>query len=89
MLTPAMTLAFILATICGALFHLIVGGDIRQLALYLISAWAGFALGQLIGGLLQLEVMRIGVLQVLPAVLGALGMLLAARLLLVRVDQRR
>ncbi|MBN2471154.1 MAG: hypothetical protein JXN59_10555 [Anaerolineae bacterium] len=86
---PSVVFAFILATMLGALFHLIVGGDVRLLALYLLAAWFGFSLGQLLGGLLEIEIGSIGVLRILPAVAGALLMLLGAHMLLVRPARQK
>ena len=45
---PTATFGFILATLYGAGFHFVVGGDVRRLALFLLSAWVGFGLGQLL-----------------------------------------
>lgn len=64
---PAITLGFILATLYGTIFHLIVGGDARRLAVYLISSWAGFAVGQLLGRVLGFELLNIGTLHLLAA----------------------
>ncbi len=81
MLTPNTIFGFILATLFGAGFHLIVGGDARRLALFLLAGWIGFGLGQLAGALLGISVLSIGALNLLPAGLGALVALLAALLL--------
>lgn len=86
---PSVAFAFILATMLGALFHLVVGGDVRLLALYLLAAWFGFSLGQLVGSALEIELARIGVLRILPAGVGALAMLLGVHTLIVRPMRRR
>lgn len=78
---PTPVLGFILATLCGALFHLIVGGDARRLALFLLAAWVGFGLGHLLGVLLGIDVMAIGSLRVVTAVMGAGVALLAVYVL--------
>ncbi len=82
--TPAVTFAFMLATLLGAAFHLIVGGDLRRLALYLLAAWLGFSLGQLAGVLLEITLLKVGVLRLLPAVSGAAILMLAAHFLIGR-----
>jgi hypothetical protein len=66
---PAFTLAFILATLSGALFHLMVGGDARRLALYLLTAWIAFGAGQLLANVLHIQVLAIGTLNVAFALL--------------------
>ncbi len=79
---PAFTLAFILATLYGALFHLLAGGDARRLALYLITAWAGFALGQIIGTVTGIQMLAVGVLNLLSASVACwLGLVLVWALL--------
>ncbi len=87
--SPAITFAFILATIYGVVFHLLVGGDVRRLALYLLAGWLGFALGHLFGVLLGVEMLRIGPLRTLSATAGAWTALLAARLFLARPGRGR
>jgi hypothetical protein len=86
---PAVTFAFILATIYGATFHLIVGGDVRRLALYLLAGWLGFAVGDFGGKLLAVELFKIGQIHTLSATVGAWTALIAARLLLMRSPRRR
>jgi uncharacterized membrane protein YjjP (DUF1212 family) len=86
LLTPIVTLGFILATLYGAVFHLIFGGDARRLALFLLSGWVGFALGHMIGAILEINIFNI---HVASATGGALIALLAARVLSARQAQRR
>lgn len=78
---PSVTFGFILATLFGAGFHLIVGGDARRLALFLLAGWVGFALGHLFGAFFQVNMLNIGTLRVFTASLGAVIALLAAYLL--------
>lgn len=80
---PALTLAFVLATLYGAVFHLIVGGDARRLALYLLASWAGFAVGQMAGTLLGVRVLNVGTLELLTATLGS-GVVLFSLMLTLR-----
>jgi uncharacterized membrane protein YeaQ/YmgE (transglycosylase-associated protein family) len=78
---PALTLGFILATLYGALFHLIVGGDARRLAMFLLAGWLGFALGHVLGTAMNIRILNIGSLHVVSATLGAFIALLAAQIL--------
>jgi hypothetical protein len=78
---PNTTLAFILATLFGAAFHLIMGGDARRLALFLLSGWVGFSLGHLLGVLFEINILNIGTLRIVSASLGALVALVAAHIL--------
>jgi len=51
LISPGLALAVILATTFGAVFHLWRGGGYGMLVRYLLAAWGGFALGQLVGWL--------------------------------------
>ena len=78
---PTLTFGFILATLYGAGFHFIVGGDVRRLALFLLSAWVGFSLGQLLGVTFKIDFLNIGTLRVVAATIGALVALVVAHFL--------
>jgi uncharacterized membrane protein YjjP (DUF1212 family) len=73
-----MTFAFMIATLLGAGFHLIFGGDFRRLALYLLCSWAGFGLGHLLGILLDINTFNIGTLRIFPAIMGSIIALIVA-----------
>ncbi len=64
-------LGFLLATAYGAGFHFLLGGPARRIILYLIAAWIGFALGHIVGDLLNMTLLRLGVLQLFSASIGA------------------
>ncbi|MBL8154243.1 MAG: hypothetical protein JNM70_08675 [Anaerolineae bacterium] len=69
---PTLVFGFILATLLGAVFHLIMGGDVRRLALFLLAGWIGFAIGQLIGVIADIDLLRVGTLRAFSAGLGAI-----------------
>jgi uncharacterized membrane protein YjjP (DUF1212 family) len=69
--SPILTFSFITATLIGAAFHVLVGGDVRRFALYLIAAWLGFGVGHLAGVVFSLNLLNIGSLHLLPAMMGA------------------
>jgi len=79
MTLPTLLLAFTLATLSGAGFHVWQGGGARRLALYLLAGWLGFALGHLGGDALGLTWLRVGALNVFSALFGAAVALIAAR----------
>ncbi len=79
--TPTLIFACLLATLIGAGFHLVVGGSGRRLALYLLAAWVGFAVGHLVGVVLQINIINVGTLRAVSAAFGALIALIAARFL--------
>jgi uncharacterized membrane protein YeaQ/YmgE (transglycosylase-associated protein family) len=62
---------FLLATAYGAGFHLLLGGPARHILLYVLAAWVGFAVGHFVGDLLSIELMRLGVVHLFSASLGA------------------
>ena len=78
---PIFLFAFVIATIYGLGFHVVMGGDARRLVLFVVTGWLGFLLGQYIGGHIDIALLRIGVLHLLPASVGALALLVFAHLL--------
>lgn len=86
---PTATFAFIIATLWGAVFHLIVGGDARRLALFLLAGWIGFSLGQFLGIAFEINILNIGPLRILSASVGALVALNVARFLTAYRSRRR
>ena len=88
MFSPTVVFAFILATLYGSAFHLVIGGDARRLALFLLAAWLGFGLGHGFGDIIGMSILSIGPLHVLSATIGAWLALVVARLL-TRQPERR
>ena len=66
-----LVLGFLLSTIYGAVFHLIIGGPPRRLLLYVAASWIGFAVGHLIGDLLGIELLKLGAIHLLAASIGS------------------
>ena len=64
-------LGFLLATVYGAAFHVIMGGPARRIILYILAAWVGFAAGHFVGDLINMEFLKLGVLHLFSASLGA------------------
>jgi len=79
-------LGLLIATILGLLFHLIRGGGFGRLGLYLATAWVSFFAGHLVGNWLDWRALRIGPLNLLPALLATFLGLIAASLLAGRED---
>lgn len=72
---PTLILGLILSTLYGALFHLWRGGNAGRLLLYLVLAWVGFWLGQLLGNILHLSFDTLGQLHLLSSTLGSFTLL--------------
>jgi hypothetical protein len=85
---PNFTFAFIIATLFGAVFHLLVGGDARRLTMYLLAGWIGFATGQMLGNSMS-GTLTIGELRIIPASGGAIVALLVAYVLSSGRSRRR
>lgn len=79
---PTLTFGFVIATLLGAGFHFVMGGDARRLGLYLLAGWIGFAFGHLLGASIELRIFDIGALHFLSAVVGAIISLVLSRLLI-------
>lgn len=76
--SPNFTFAFIVATLISSVFHLIVGGDARRLALLLLAGWVGFALGQFFAQTFGIEIYPIGNTRIVVASIGTLIALIVA-----------
>lgn len=87
--SPTLTFAFILATLYGAAFHVILGGDARRLAVFLLTSWIGFTMGQLVGVTFGIDVFAIGALRVISASLGSIVALITISFLTSRRMRKR
>jgi hypothetical protein len=81
MTVPSLLLGVLLASACGFLFHLFRGGRVPRLLLYLITAVGAFFIGHFISELLDWRLMRVGTLNVFPALLATVIGLIAASIL--------
>lgn len=78
---PVFVFAFIIATMYGLGFHVVLGGKARRLVLFIVTSWVGFLLGQYVGGYLNITLLRIGVIHLLPASATAVALLIIAHVL--------
>ncbi len=76
LITPIVVFAFMIATLMGAVCHLLVGGDVKRLALFFLASWVGFGLGQGIGVAFRMELLTIGTLRFPAAVVTAILLLI-------------
>jgi uncharacterized membrane protein YeaQ/YmgE (transglycosylase-associated protein family) len=76
MTLPSVFLGLICSLLIGSLFHLVVDGGPARLLLYMILSAAGFGAGQWIAGSQHWTFLPIGPLQLGPAILGSLLVLL-------------
>ncbi|MFO7539615.1 MAG: hypothetical protein R6X32_16380 [Chloroflexota bacterium] len=70
-IASGLVLGFLLATSYGAGFHFLLGGPARRIILYVLAAWIGFVIGHIIGDILQINLFKLGALQLFSASLGA------------------
>lgn len=73
---PATLFALLIASLYGALYHLMRGGGPGWLLLYLLFSWFGFALGHLLGVWLGIWLFPLGALNLGVSTLGSLIVLL-------------
>ena len=78
MTLPGAFLALLLASLAGLLYHLLRGGGFRRLLLYVLSSWFAFFAGHWLGTLLNWNSWRWGSLNVLPALLSTILVLILA-----------
>ena len=70
-IASGLVLGFLLSTIYGAVFHLLLGGPPRKLLLYVLTSWIGFALGHFVADLLGIETLKLGAIHLLAASIGS------------------
>jgi hypothetical protein len=73
---PAILFGWLLATAIGLVFHFIRGGSLARMGSYIVSAWLGFGIGHFSGEWLHITVFRLGAINLLTAIIGALLALL-------------
>ena len=78
---PVFVFAFVIATMYGLGFHVVLGGNARRMVLFIVTSWVGFLLGQYIGGYLDISLLRIGVIHLAPASVTAVALLIFAHAL--------
>jgi hypothetical protein len=76
---PALALCLLLASTYAVAFHLWQGRDLRDLLIYGLASFAGFAAGQMGGQRLDLVPWTVGEVRVVEASLIAFLFLLVAR----------
>ncbi len=65
-------LGLTIASACAFLFHILRGGSLKRLTLYLASAWIGFFSGHLLSELINWQLLRLGTINLVPALLGTI-----------------
>jgi hypothetical protein len=60
MTLPALLFGILISSLYGAAFHLFRGGGAGRLILYIILAWIGFWVGQLIASQIGISLINIG-----------------------------
>jgi hypothetical protein len=86
---PSLIFGFLISTFLGAAFHLIKGGSLFRLTLYIIFAWVGFWLGNALANHLGWTFLSVGPLHLGLAVpLCAASIALGYWLSLVNVNQQ-
>jgi len=89
MLTPSLYFGFLIATALGLVFHLLRGGPLSRLLLYLATAWISFLTGHVLAEWIEWRALRMGSINMLSAVLATLLGLLTASILAGREDRPR
>jgi hypothetical protein len=78
---PGLLLGFLVASACGFGFHLVRGGGLPRLLLYLSTSWVAFLSGHYVGEWLDWHFIRVGSLNLFPALLATFLGLLVAQIL--------
>lgn len=73
---PSLLLGCVIAALLGALAHLILGGGLGRLVLFLFIGLVAFWFGHLLGTILEIKFLNVGAIHMgtaLPVTLAALG----------------
>ncbi len=81
MTIPTLYFSVLIASGLGLIFHLIRGGSIGRLLLYLAAAWVTFMAGHFVAEWLDWHLLRIGAINLFAALLASVIGLLTAALL--------
>jgi hypothetical protein len=81
MTLPGALLGWLLASVVGLVFHLVRGGSLGRMTLYLVASWMGFFTGHFFGEIAGWHLVRVGSVNLFPSLLGALVALLAVNVL--------
>lgn len=81
MTLQSLLLGLLIGAACGLSFHLLRGGSLRRMLLYVGAACVAFFTGHAVGGWLGWDWLQFGPLRLLPALLATLLGLLAANVL--------
>ena len=81
MTVPGIYFSLLIASGLGLLFHLIRGGSLGRLLLYLAAAWIALIAGHFVAEWLDWHFIRVGPINLFAALLAAVIGLLAAALL--------
>jgi hypothetical protein len=66
-----LVLGFLLATLYGAGFHVIMGGRPRSIIVYLVASWIGFTVGHFVGDIFGIETLKLGAVYLFAASAGS------------------
>jgi hypothetical protein len=79
LLSPALILSLIIASAYAAIFNLWQGGSVKDLLIYLLACWLGFAIGELAGDFVGLDILMIGQIHVVEGTIGSVLLLFLAK----------
>jgi hypothetical protein len=79
LLSPPLIFSLIIASAYAAFFNLWQGGSARDLLIYLVACWLGFAIGELAGDFVRLDILMIGEIHIMEGTVGSLLFLFLAK----------
>jgi len=81
MTIQGLALGLLIGVIPPALYHLLRGGSLNRFLLLIAAGWVGFFLGHALGQVLNWHLLRVGVINLFPALLAELLALVLTALL--------
>jgi hypothetical protein len=68
---PTLVFATLIATLAAAIAHVIVGGGVQRLIVFILVSWITFAFGHVVGTAFRVDALNVGTLRLLPALISA------------------
>ena len=68
---PAFFFGSLIACLIGSIFHLIFGGNIKRILIYMFFSWVGFWLGNAVGSHSNIQILLLGPVDIGMAAIGS------------------
>ena len=81
MTAPALFFSFLVASVAAALYHFLFGRSLRQLPVLWLASIVGFTIGQVLAGVLSLNVPQVGAIHIIEALVSSTVLMTVVRVI--------